>query len=67
MKELADGSQVQERVYHYLLDWNESNHKDFMKNSLGHIRLADLNIKEFTLLFERAVKTDSYFLGCLVK
>lgn len=62
MKELADGKQVSSRIYYYLLDFNEQTNWAYLKNTLNKIRLMDLNISEFTQLFEHATKTDSVLL-----
>ena len=58
MKELADGTQVTSRSYYYLLDYNDKSGFEFMNNVLNKQKLCELNIKEYTRLFEYAVNDE---------
>ncbi len=53
MKELADKTQVTDRSYYYLLDWNEG-HRDYMYLAFTKDRLCDLNKIEYMKLFKHA-------------
>ena len=55
MKILADGTEVSERSYHYLLDWNEQDKKEFNKN-----RLCDLDRSECERLFNKATTSEMF-------
>jgi hypothetical protein len=55
MKILADKTEVPDRTYYYLLDWNEVNEREYI---FGKIRLADLNFSEYKQLFEYATKSE---------
>ena len=58
MKTLSDGTEVLARTYYYLLDWNETNNKEFMFTSFNKQRLCDLNIDEYKILFKHATEID---------
>jgi len=76
MKKLADGNEVSDRTYHYLLDFNECDQKDYLVNKFRKERLCDLNVAEYWELFQYATQTDnktnintkgkeSTFINCL--
>ena len=54
MKTLADGGQVTERSYHFLLDWNETDKKEHIKTHFSKHRLCDLTLAEYKILWEYA-------------
>ena len=58
MKELADGTEIPDRGYHYLLDWNEKDGWRYIASEFGKQRLCDLTIVEYRKLFAYATKED---------
>lgn len=58
MKELIDDTLVPGRGYYYLLDWNESDRWETMLRLFEKTRLCDLELHEYTQLFEIATKKD---------
>ncbi len=62
MKDLADNTKVPSRIYYYLLDWNEQDNKQTIFNQFDKLRLCDLNLDEFKLLFDYAIKCDIKYL-----
>jgi len=58
MKELIDDTQVPDRGYYYLLDWNEADRWETMLRLFDKKRLCDLELHEYIQLFEIATKKD---------
>lgn len=58
MKALADDKEVEDRIYYYLLDWNEKDDWQYIYDNFRKRRLCDLNIKEFYFLFGYAAQSD---------
>jgi len=58
MKETLDYKTVPDRVYHYLLDWNETNKRKAIFEMFGLIRLCDLTKAQILELFKVATKHD---------
>ena len=59
MKTLADGSQVTDRSYFFLLDWNEQDDWVFMYEEFDKEGLKALNIDEYIKLFMTATLRDT--------
>jgi hypothetical protein len=51
MKKLADGVDVPDAGYYFLLDWNDVDQKKFINKKFDKNRLCDLNISEYFTLF----------------
>lgn len=62
MKELTDGNEVPDRIYYYLLDWNDENQWDYMFKSFNKNILYNLNLNEFKQLFLHASSEDYKYL-----
>jgi len=58
MKTLSDGTEVLDRTYYYLLDFNESTKRDFIQKTFNKNRLCDLTEYEYWELFYHATKSD---------
>jgi len=58
MKELSDGFEVSARSYYYLLDWNEVDEYKFITEKFNKIRLKDLILSEYKILFAHATQSD---------
>lgn len=58
MKTLKDGSQVNSRSYYFLLDWNESNKKDFINTKFNKNSLYDLTLEQYSILWLQATTTE---------
>ena len=54
MKTLIDGNQVSSKSYYFLLDWNDMNDKKFIDEKFSKIRLCDLNLDEYMVLWLHA-------------
>ena len=54
MKILSDGTEVIDRTYYYLLDFNEANRWDYMTYEFGKLKLHDLTETEYWKLFKYA-------------
>lgn len=54
MKKLIDGFEVSSRSYYYLLDWNELNEWEYIKQEFNKNRLCDLTRVEYKRLFNKA-------------
>ena len=57
-KQLDDGTEVPDRVYYYLLAWNDSN-KEHMQSLYNKARLGSLTTKEFWEFWEWATNSDT--------
>jgi len=62
MKMLSDGTAVIDRTFYYLLDWNERNSWEFIKKNFGKMRLMDLTIEEYIILWKEATEKDTKYL-----
>lgn len=62
MKTLSDGTEISQRSYYFLLEWNEQDKKDFMVAKFNKHRLFDLNIKEYVALFLHATTAEYNFM-----
>lgn len=58
MKILNDKTEVSSRIYYYLLDWNESNEWEYIREEFDKGKLNELNIAEFRQLFKHASTED---------
>jgi hypothetical protein len=58
MKKLASGTEVPERIYYYLLNWNDEDNKEFMTNEFQKNSLSELSDVEFRRLFNKASTSD---------
>lgn len=58
MKTLNDGTEVTDRSYHYLLDWNEQNEWKFIIENFDKDRLRELNKVEYQILFNMATSQE---------
>lgn len=58
MRTLSDGTQVPERTYYYLLDWNDEDGKKFMTQEFGKQRLCDLDRVQYKRLLNKATISD---------
>lgn len=58
MKQLIVDSEVADRGYYYLLDWNEQNKWNTITLLFNKNRLCDLELHEYVELFEIATKSD---------
>lgn len=58
MKTLADGTQVSARSYYYLLDWNEKDNWQFMRNELNEQQLCKLSRVQYKRLFNKATSEE---------
>lgn len=58
MKKLDDGTEVTDRSYYYLLDWNDWNEKKFMRENFNKSSLQELNILEYEILFSIATNQE---------
>ena len=54
MKILSDGTEVSDRSYHYLLDFNDATDNDFIKSEFNKESLTELDFLEYQILFEIA-------------
>lgn len=52
MKTLIDNKKVSSSSYYYLLDWNEHNEWNFIKDNFQKSKLKDLTISEYLELFQ---------------
>ena len=59
---LSDGTAVIDRTFYYLLDWNERNSWEFIKKNFGKMRLMDLTIEEYIILWKEATEKDTKYL-----
>lgn len=59
MKTLSDGNSVTSRSYYFLLDWNETNDWEFIRNNFKKGKLCDLTIDEYRSLWLNAT-TDEF-------
>jgi len=57
-KELSDGVKVPDRMYYYLLEFNEKTNWSFIEKEFGKSTLKELTIKEFKKLFNHAFAKD---------
>jgi hypothetical protein len=57
-KELSDGVKVPDRMYYYLLEFNEKTNWSFIEKEFGKSALKELTIKEFKKLFTHAFTKD---------
>jgi hypothetical protein len=62
MKNLNDGSQVIDRTFYFLLDWNDANEKEHIFNTYGVYSLLELNRKQYLELLEYAMKEDLNYM-----
>lgn len=58
MKQLYDGTEVPERCYNYLLEFNEHNNWAMIQKTFVKTRLCRLNYNEFWTLFDMATNHD---------
>ena len=58
MKTLINDSEVANRGYYFLLDWNEENKWNTMTLLFDKHRLCDLELHEYVELFGIATKND---------
>jgi hypothetical protein len=60
MKLLLDGNKVSSRSYYYLLDFNDSNNKQYIAEKFNKHRLCDLTLSEFKELFNIAISLETF-------
>ena len=63
MKTLADGTEVVARSYYFLLDWNEQDEWETLIRLFNVKRLCDLNIEQYTQLFNHATQQEGIYLS----
>jgi hypothetical protein len=57
MKVLADGNQVTDRSYYFLLDWNEKDDWSFLAD-FGKQCVRDLTLEEYKILWVYATQKE---------
>jgi hypothetical protein len=62
MKKLKDGTEVSERSFFYLLDFNKATNWDFVTSEFKKDSLEELNITEYQILFEIATSIEFSYL-----
>lgn len=62
MKKLADGTQIPDRVWYYVLDYRDKNLTAFEKE-YGSVSLTTLTQSQFILYYHGAVTTDLLYLS----
>lgn len=58
MKKLDDGTEVVDRMYYYLLDWNDGNSFVYINDKFSKNALHRLTKREFMDLFDYAISYD---------
>ena len=58
MKSLGDKTGVYDRMYYYLLDWNDQNEWEYIITNFNKTKLNELTQKEFIELWEFATTQD---------
>ena len=58
MQTLNDGTEVTDRSYYYLLDWNDWNEKKFMRENFNKDILRDLDCVEYQIMFNIATSQE---------
>ena len=58
MKTLGDKTGVYDRMYYYLLDWNDQNEWEYIITNFNKTKLNELTQKEFIELWEFATTQD---------
>jgi hypothetical protein len=51
MKKLSDNSKVTARSYYFLLDWNETNDWEFIRDHFKKDKLSELTLDEYRILW----------------
>jgi hypothetical protein len=67
MKKLIDGIEVSARSYYFLLDWNEQDEHKTLIETFSKMRLCDLNIDQYTQLFNHATQKEGIYLAKKIK
>lgn len=67
MKKLANGTEVTSRSYYFLLDWNEQDEWVTLVRLFSVKRLCDLNIDQYTQLFNHATQEEGIYLAEKIK
>lgn len=58
MKTLGDKTGVYDRMYYYLLDWNDQNEWEYITTNFNKTKLNELTQREFIELWEFATTED---------
>lgn len=58
MKSLGDKTGVYDRMYYYLLDWNDQNEWEYITTNFNKTKLNELTQREFIELWEFATTED---------
>jgi hypothetical protein len=58
MKTLSDGNVVTSRSYYYLLDFNEYDNWEYMRNTFNTCKLHELTLDQYKLMFIHATNKD---------
>lgn len=58
MKSLGDKTGVYDRMYYYLLDWNDQNEWEYIITNFNKTKLNELTQREFIELWEFATTQD---------
>lgn len=58
MKTLGDKTGVYDRMYYYLLDWNDQNEWEYITTNFNKTKLNELTQREFIELWEFATTQD---------
>lgn len=58
MKTLKDGTEVSSRSYYFLLDFNDRDGWKTLLQEFGVMKLHELNIEQYTRLFEIATQRE---------
>lgn len=59
MKKVRNG-EVYDRMFYYLLDWNDQDNWNYMSTHFNKMKLNSLTKMEFIELWEYATKQDSF-------
>lgn len=58
MKKTADGFEVVDRTWYYLLDFNDRTNWKYIRDNFNKERLLDLTRTEYKQLFKHATEAD---------
>lgn len=58
MKKTADGFEVVDRTWYYLLDFNDRTNWKYIRDNFNKERLLDLTRAEYKQLFKHATEAD---------
>ena len=58
MKILSDKTEIEERVYFYVVDFNQADENSFLLDNFGKMRVCDLKKEEFIKTFKHATEND---------